>query len=474
MRIRLAVPDNLIAQTNGEILEPVLETVTRANQAMIRAGQTPTAIEQIRHGVRWRPEPPQGFEAFDLGATVYRRGYGDCDDLAPLAAASDRVTGRDPEARAIVRQTGPGRFHALVEHADGSIEDPSRTAGMPSKHKGARPSVTRQMGDGLTVGWMPACVRGESGYACRTDLPWQGTPFQLSGLAWGRTRQQSLTQSARLAGLVAHANAHCDPSHALQVQALESLMRGINREDIRRALAQRCQNPAAILGGAEATLENLRPYLLGDAIHDDTQAVVQAAATAAGIPPNPATDKIISEIVDKITAALEQLFEPVGFHGDISSPDGMAAMKAVRQSPIVKGMMMPGGPQGSHWVPGWDDRPEEAPNWWAPLEAAMDDGVPLDDGWSILAGLAEVARRGYGLNDIATGTGSIGHDLWLRLRDLGIAAHAKKIVDVLPSMKPAFAAPVPNAVSPGSLSQSGAVTAYPTTTGMPPIIIVRF
>jgi hypothetical protein len=132
MDIRLAVPDELDDQDRKAALDAALESVTRTSASQVRRGIVPPAAGEIKAGrVRWEPEPP-GAEHFDLPSTVIGRGWGDCDDLAPWHAGSLRASGRDPGARAIVRKSGPKRWHAIVERSDGSIEDPSAHAGMHS------------------------------------------------------------------------------------------------------------------------------------------------------------------------------------------------------------------------------------------------------------------------------------------------------------------------------------------------------
>lgn len=130
MRIRIAVPDEHVTP---DVINPVLEAVTRLNDHMITSGQTPTSHELLRAGARWRPEN-MGDEHFDHGATIASRGWGDCDDWAPLHASTLRTSGRDPGARAIVIPSGPNTFHAVVQRSDGSIEDPSVAAGMKAPH----------------------------------------------------------------------------------------------------------------------------------------------------------------------------------------------------------------------------------------------------------------------------------------------------------------------------------------------------
>ncbi|HZZ54778.1 MAG TPA: hypothetical protein VFE26_10900 [Trebonia sp.] len=132
MRIRVAIPDDHVTPEN---IEPVLEAVTRVNESLIAAGHSPTSYELLDRGAKWRPEAP-GDEHFDHGATIQERGWGDCDDWAPLHAATLRATGEDPGATARIVRSGEHTYHAIVERSDKSIEDPSIAAGM----KSSRPS----------------------------------------------------------------------------------------------------------------------------------------------------------------------------------------------------------------------------------------------------------------------------------------------------------------------------------------------
>lgn len=131
MRIRLAVPDRMLAP---EVLEPALENVTRLDEALLEAGIVPPFTSALRAGkVKWKPEPKGHGEHFDAADVVLARGWGDCDDLAPWYASELRAKGIDPKARAIVRRSGPERWHCLVRRGNGSIEDPSIAAGMRGK-----------------------------------------------------------------------------------------------------------------------------------------------------------------------------------------------------------------------------------------------------------------------------------------------------------------------------------------------------
>jgi hypothetical protein len=136
MRIQVAVPEEHV---DPHVIDAALEAVTRLDESLIRAGQSPTSHELVEKGAKLRPEP-MGDEHFDHGATIASRGWGDCDDWAPLHAATLRTSGVDPGARARIVPSGPSTFHAMVETSDGRLlqgeEDISVMAGMrPIAHK---------------------------------------------------------------------------------------------------------------------------------------------------------------------------------------------------------------------------------------------------------------------------------------------------------------------------------------------------
>jgi hypothetical protein len=200
MRIRIAVPDEHVS---AEVIDPVLEAVTRLNESMIRSGQTPTASELVKLGAVWRPEN-MGDEHFDHGATIASRGWGDCDDWAPLRAAEMRASGEDPGAVARVVPSGPSTYHAIVQRSDGTDlrgpEDISVQAGMRGHaavsgdgmevwacdpHDGRiyqgslAPTVgplTMHCGPGLAVRGCHV-VGGHALYEARVDMPISGSPL---------------------------------------------------------------------------------------------------------------------------------------------------------------------------------------------------------------------------------------------------------------------------------------------------------
>ena len=189
MRLNIAVPEERV---NKPILDAALESVTRLNEELLKSGELPP-LKEVVHRVRWKPEPP-GAEHFDHGARVLARGWGDCDDLAPWHAASLRVAGVDRGAKAVVKKSGPKRWHAYVERSNGKIEDPSLTAGMRGP-RGVRAATLAEMAKLSGVNGaappMPLValrpVLGPDGrirsWDARADMPWaQGPGVAFSSL----------------------------------------------------------------------------------------------------------------------------------------------------------------------------------------------------------------------------------------------------------------------------------------------------
>lgn len=186
MRLAIAVPE---AHVKPDVLNAGLEATTRLNEEMIQSREVPLFRDAVNK-VRWKPEPP-GDECFDHAKVVLGRGWGDCDDLAPWHAASLRSTGEDEGAQAIVKKSGPKRWHAVVLRSDGSIDDPSREAGMGQTNgvMGAKlpPMLAGIAGESSVSGtylmrpqlaFRP--VRERNGqieaWQARADLPWHWAP----------------------------------------------------------------------------------------------------------------------------------------------------------------------------------------------------------------------------------------------------------------------------------------------------------
>lgn len=236
MRIRLGVPRDANRDEKEAILNAALEAATRGAETQMVMGRAPTAVDAIKRGVRWKPEPP-GDEHFDLPRTVLNRGWGDCDDLAPWHAASLRITGEDPEASAIVRPSAPNRWHALVQRSDGSIEDPSLWAGMhsidgdgPWGYPGATwPSM---FGQRLAMATYPDWP----GHLARVDVPSTSVPAVYSLVHKGRSPASAVAGACRGAPIVCGHDAYDDD--LARVAGMHDLVIGIDPQVVDAALEQ--------------------------------------------------------------------------------------------------------------------------------------------------------------------------------------------------------------------------------------------
>lgn len=284
MRIRVSVPDEHVT---SDVVEPVLEAVTRLNERMIENGQTPTSHELIDQGAIWRPEDP-GDEHFDHGGTIAKRGWGDCDDWGPLHTATLRASGEDPGAKTIMVQSGPSTYHALTQRSDGSLEDPSIAAGMKSErphnisgeasehevwardpldgriYQGAMPPAVGPMslhcGPGLAVrGCRP--IRGcPPAYEARVDVPIVGSrlvhvrsftrhrpgrarrvhgnvlPYALSVTHLAGTRQDAVEGALVGAILLGDASGMTADVDRYKLMALHHAMAGMSPGEVHEAL----------------------------------------------------------------------------------------------------------------------------------------------------------------------------------------------------------------------------------------------
>lgn len=188
MRIRLSIPDRHVTPN---VLESVLEATTRANQAAISGGEVGSIVDAIRRGIKWRAEPFGDGEHFDLAQKVARRGWGDCDDLAPWLAAEMRAHGE--RARPRVYKSGPNKYHVVVEDSDGRIHDPSRWAGMKSI-SGVEGALARPMLPHGKSGFTLAKHKGR--WWCRADVPWpRARRAHITSLARALAPQGALLRS---------------------------------------------------------------------------------------------------------------------------------------------------------------------------------------------------------------------------------------------------------------------------------------
>lgn len=233
MRIRLAVPDDLHEDDKEASINAALESVARGNEGLIASGRVPTFSRALQvRGIKWKPEPP-GDEHFDLATTVYRRGHGDCDDLAPYHAASLRVTGRDPLAYPFVYRSGPDRYHAVVRRGDGSIDDPSKAAGMGSvgSDGAAAPLWASMFDDRLALATYP--LRGGQ-WAARVDVPSVTMPMVYSQLAQGGAPSSAVVGALRGARIVCAED--CSEMSAARIAGLHDLLLGVPPDQVEEAL----------------------------------------------------------------------------------------------------------------------------------------------------------------------------------------------------------------------------------------------
>jgi hypothetical protein len=251
MRLQIAIPEKHVSKP---VLDAALEAVTRLNERMIKAGDAPTSLQLIEQGAVWKPEPP-GQEHFDHGAKIAARGDGDCDDWAPLHAATLRVTGRDPNAVARVRKTGPKRWHATVYRSDGREDDPSLKAGMPGPRNpgivGAWvPSMRADVHgvSGAYINWpqlalrpVPAADGKIESWQARADLPWHWKPdptkpprpIDTAMVALHRSPVSStaICGAARGAFEIGLANG-ADPEQLKRLSAICELCQGASWEEV--------------------------------------------------------------------------------------------------------------------------------------------------------------------------------------------------------------------------------------------------
>jgi hypothetical protein len=157
VKLTIVVPDE------PPTLNAALEGLVRINEAMmlaaIKSGKPLPPLYQsgIRygeepHGREWWQTVADNFAELEHAKKKQKKSTTDCEDLAghraaelrvwgpawPSAVVAGSMAGIPYPARAICIRTGPRMYHAIVEHPDGTREDPSRALGMGS-HRQASP-----------------------------------------------------------------------------------------------------------------------------------------------------------------------------------------------------------------------------------------------------------------------------------------------------------------------------------------------
>lgn len=306
MDIRLAVPDELDDQDRKAALDAALESVTRTAASQVRSGKVPPAAGEIKSGrVRWEPEPP-GAEHFDLPGTVLGRGWGDCDDLAPWHAGSLRASGRDPGARAIVKKSGPKRWHAIVQRSDGSIEDPSAHAGMYSVSGvdgamlGAGAPIQPAMSaDGrMCLALCPTRdPRHPLVFFTRCDVPDRLEPWDWSSMSADTNPAHAIAKAIKTVRTVA--GDEMEPEDDARLAAVHDIVLGADPEEVGDALYE--------LMGEEIDVEGC----LRDAVHsvgwfgsDILKAVTSPVTSAVNFVKHPSLSNLARIATDPVTSSL--------------------------------------------------------------------------------------------------------------------------------------------------------------------------
>jgi len=241
MRLRLGITESIPLSDMKEALDAALEASTAAQVPLIRAGRVPTFVKGLRrHHVEWRPEPP-GDEHFDSAATVLRRGWGDCDDLAPWHAASLRASGTDPRARAVVKRSGPHRWHAIVKRGDNSTEDPSAAAGMYEwkQRHGGKVSGIDLLGAAAPM-WRAmfpkragvAVHPWRHGFAARVEIPDHSVPFAWSCVDCARSPRHAASRAIDGALEFVECAGDVDENDIARLEGLDELLMGASPDEV--------------------------------------------------------------------------------------------------------------------------------------------------------------------------------------------------------------------------------------------------
>lgn len=376
MRIVVAVPE---AHVTKPVLDGALEAVTRLDEQLIKSGASPTSDQLIDAGAKWKPEKP-GDEHFDHGGAIAGRGWGDCDDWAPLHAATLRVTGEDPGARAVVRKSGPKRWHAIVQRSDGTFDDPSLEAGMPGPARkvggmGATlpPMRERLHGvDGTYVATPHLALRPVAdrfgqveSWQARADLPWHWQPGDSpSDLAMVTLHQspvsdQAVVGAVRGAFRLGVASGYSDPEHLKRMSAIADACEGASWEELAADYGEDHANAAG----------SLVEGFFGKALRKLGKGLGKVAKGAAKFALKNPLGKLATSIIPGAglaTAAFNMasplLKKKVSRQQHV--PPQLRAPLVLREAPAPRAAPAPAGPfGGGGWLPYPYPLPYPVPGW---------------------------------------------------------------------------------------------------------------
>lgn len=116
-----------------EDIQVMIDAATELSEHQIRKGYAPPIWSSRARYKREQHKTLPGVERVQLPEETHAMGAGDCDDLAPWAAASMRIEGI-PARALVIRSPGIG-YHVLVrfrDPRDGKVKtyDPSAERGM--------------------------------------------------------------------------------------------------------------------------------------------------------------------------------------------------------------------------------------------------------------------------------------------------------------------------------------------------------
>lgn len=340
MELRIAVPESEVSEA---VLNPALETVTRVNERLIASGEVPTFAAAVhKHGLRWHPEPEGQPESFDHAGEIFSRpdrwGVGkwtaDCDDLAPYKAASLRASGQDPGAKAIVRRSGPGLWHAIVKRSDGSIDDPSVEAGMKvsgvsgfsglagAYHVvGVAPAVVPCMFPPCAKGNPPRPAlalnrvvtrSGKVAFDGRCDVPIEGTEHKISASVRRRTASQAIVGAIMGAALVGRCSGVADKEQLRQLAAIAGILAGEAPREVLRVCGE-----SAVVGAIPFVASVASGHNVGFNFGHFLKALEPLMSTAVSFVPGvgPIASKamdITTDILSKAGPVLQAAIQPPG------------------------------------------------------------------------------------------------------------------------------------------------------------------
>lgn len=122
MRIRFDCP------TDPECLEALVMGLGALNAVLLR--MHPEIPDLYMTGVVYRREPPRVEDWWNV-LQVIKHGFGDCEDLVAWRVGECLVQGI--RAKPAIYRSSPRKMHVVLEHDDGTIEDPSAMLGMLDK-----------------------------------------------------------------------------------------------------------------------------------------------------------------------------------------------------------------------------------------------------------------------------------------------------------------------------------------------------